>query len=92
MFVTFVDPTAAFYQVPFIQGLALKLNNRRPNVWWSKDSDLHPPTLALSILSGMTGNMHVGNIEDFDPFSEERLSRDFGEHGGIELVNLLKEK
>ena len=34
----------------------------------------------------------MGNIEDFEAFSEERLKRDFGEYGDIELVNFLKEK
>lgn len=36
--------------------------------------------------------MYVGNIEDFELFSEEKLKRDFGEYGDIELVNFLKEK
>lgn len=34
----------------------------------------------------------MGNIEDFELFSEEKLKRDFGEYGDIELVNFLKEK
>lgn len=41
---------------------------------------------------GATRNVYVGNIEDFDLFSEERLKRDFAEYGEIELVNFLKEK
>ena len=42
--------------------------------------------------SGATRNVYVGNIEDFELFGEEKLKRDFGEYGEIELVNFLKEK
>ena len=42
--------------------------------------------------SGATRNVYIGNIEDFELFSEEKLKRDFGEYGDIELVNFLKEK
>ena len=42
--------------------------------------------------SGATRNVCIGNIEDFDTFSEDRLKRDFGEYGDIELVNFLIEK
>jgi RNA recognition motif-containing protein len=31
-------------------------------------------------------------VEDYETFTEERLKRDFGEYGDIELVNFLKEK
>lgn len=41
---------------------------------------------------GATRNVYVGNIEDFDAFNDEKLKRDFGEYGDIELVNFLKEK
>ncbi|KAF9783915.1 hypothetical protein BJ322DRAFT_1007701 [Thelephora terrestris] len=91
-FVTFVDPAAAmtFFQVASFQGMTL--NNRRLKVGWGKNSGPLPPTLALSVHSGATRNVYIGNIEDFDSFSEERLKRDFGEYGEIELVNFLKEK
>ena len=42
--------------------------------------------------SGATRNVYVENIEDFELFGEEKLKRDFGEHGEIEFVNFLKEK
>lgn len=42
--------------------------------------------------AGATRNVYIGNIEDFETFSEDRLKRDFGEYGDIELVNFLKEK
>lgn len=34
----------------------------------------------------------MGSIEDFELFNEEKLKRDFGEFGDIELVNFLREK
>jgi hypothetical protein len=91
-FVTFVDPAAAFtfFQVASYQGL--NLNNRRLKIGWGKNSGPLPPTLALSVHSGATRNVYIGNVEDFETFSEDRLKRDFGEYGDIELVNFLKEK
>ncbi|TDL16903.1 hypothetical protein BD410DRAFT_886375 [Rickenella mellea] len=91
-FVTFIDPTAAFtfFQVASFQGLTL--NNRRLKIGWGKNSGPLPPALALAVHSGATRNVYVGNIEDFEKFGEERLRRDFGEFGDIELVNFLKEK
>ncbi|KAH9922587.1 hypothetical protein B0H21DRAFT_701439 [Amylocystis lapponica] len=91
-FVTFIDPAAAltFFQVASYQGLTL--NNRRLKIGWGKNSGPLPPALALAVHSGATRNVYVGNIEDFETFSEDRLKRDFGEYGDIELVNFLKEK
>ncbi|KAG2135599.1 hypothetical protein BD769DRAFT_1627056 [Suillus cothurnatus] len=91
-FVTFVDPAAAFtfYQVASYQGLTL--NNRRLKIGWGKNSGPLPPSLALAVHSGATRNVYVGNIEDFELFNEEKLKRDFGEFGDIELVNFLREK
>jgi len=91
-FVTFIDPAAAltFFQVASYQGLTL--NNRRLKIGWGKNSGPLQPALALAVHSGATRNVYVGNIEDFDAFNEEKLKRDFGEYGDIELVNFLKEK
>ena len=91
-FVTFIDPAAAltFFQVASYQGLTL--NNRRLKIGWGKNSGPLPPALALAVHSGATRNVYVGNIEDFDTFNDEKLKRDFGEYGEIELVNFLKEK
>lgn len=91
-FVTFIDPAAAltFFQVASYQGLTL--NSRRLKIGWGKNSGPLPPALALSVHAGATRNVYVGNIEDFETFSEEKLKRDFGEYGEIELVNFLKEK
>ncbi|KAF8161389.1 hypothetical protein B0H34DRAFT_652437 [Crassisporium funariophilum] len=91
-FVTFIDPAAAFtfFQVASYQGLTL--NNRRLKIGWGKNSGPLPPTLALSVHSGATRNVYIGNVEDYETFTEDRLKRDFGEYGDIELVNFLKEK
>ena len=91
-FVTFVDPGSAFtfFQVASYQGMTL--NNRRLKVGWGKSSGPLSPSLALAVHSGATRNVYIGNIEDFDKFSDEKLKQDFGEYGDIELVNFLKEK
>jgi RNA recognition motif-containing protein len=90
--VTFVDPAAAFtfFQVASYQGLTL--NNRRLKIGWGKNSGPLPPALALAVHSGATRNVYIGNIEDFESFNDDKLKRDFGEFGDIELVNFLKEK
>ena len=79
-----------FFQVASYQGLTL--NNRRLKIGWGKNSGPLPPALALAVHSGATRNVYIGNIEDFESFNEDRLKRDFGEYGDIELVNFLKEK
>lgn len=91
-FVTFIDPAAAFtfFQVATYQGLTL--NSRRLKIGWGKNSGPLPPSLALAVHAGATRNVYIGNIEDFETFTEEKLKRDFGEYGDIELVNFLKEK
>lgn len=91
-FVTFIDPAAAltFFHAASYQGLTL--NNRRLKLGWGKNAGPLPPPLALAVHSGATRNVYIGNVEDFETFSEEKLKRDFGEYGDIELVNFLKEK
>ena len=91
-FVTFIDPAAAltFFHTASYQGLTL--NNRRLKLGWGKNAGPLPPPLALAVHSGATRNVYIGNVEDFETFSEEKLKRDFGEYGDIELVNFLKEK
>lgn len=70
----------------------MTLNNRRLKVGWGKNAGPLPPALALAVHSGATRNVYIGNIEDFEVLNDERLKRDFGEFGDIELVNFLKEK
>jgi hypothetical protein len=87
-----VEASAAFtfYQVATYQSLTL--NNRRLKVGWGKNPGPLSPALTMAVHSGATRNVYVGNIEDFETFSEDKLKRDFGEYGDIELVNFLKEK
>ncbi|GJN91510.1 hypothetical protein Rhopal_004533-T1 [Rhodotorula paludigena] len=91
-FVTFVDPhcALAFYQTASFQGIAL--HNRRLKVGWGKQSGPTSPGIAMVVQAGGSRNVYVGNIEDFETYSEEKLRKDFGEYGEIELVNFLKEK
>jgi len=91
-FVTFIDPTAAltFYQLSTMNGLTI--SNRRIKIGWGKNSGPLPPSLALAVHGGATRNVYVGNIEDFEVWSDERLKRDFEEFGEVELVNFLREK
>jgi len=91
-FVTFIDPAAAltFFHAASYQGLTL--NNRRIKLGWGKNAGPLQPALALAVHAGATRNVYIGNIEDFETFSEDKLKRDFGEYGDIELVNFLKEK
>ncbi|KAF8306085.1 hypothetical protein DL93DRAFT_2127165 [Clavulina sp. PMI_390] len=91
-FVTFIDPASAYGFHHLASTTGLTLNNRRLKVGWGKPSGPLPSNLALSIQAGATRNVYVGNIEDFEKFSVEKLKRDFGEYGEIELVNYLKEK
>ncbi|GAA5827037.1 hypothetical protein JCM11251_002216 [Rhodosporidiobolus azoricus] len=91
-FVTFVDAACAlaFYQTASFQGIAL--HNRRLKVGWGKQSGPTSPGIAMVVHAGGSRNVYVGNIEDFDVYSEEKLRKDFGEFGEIELINQLKEK
>ena len=54
--------------------------------------DARALTRTRTLHSGATRNVYIGNVEDFDKFNEEKLKRDFGEYGDVELVNFLKEK
>ncbi|KAK4705438.1 hypothetical protein P7C70_g768, partial [Phenoliferia sp. Uapishka_3] len=91
-FVTFVDAQCAlaFYQSASYQGIAL--HNRRLKVGWGKSSGPTSPGIAMVVQSGGSRNVYIGNIEDFETFSEENLRHDFGEYGELELVNLLPSK
>ncbi|BGO99315.1 RNA-binding protein MRN1 [Rhodotorula toruloides] len=91
-FVTFVDPhcALAFFQMASFQGIAL--HNRRLKVGWGKQSGPTSPGIAMVVQAGGSRNVYVGNIDDFETYKEEKLRKDFGEYGEIELVNFLKEK
>ena len=83
----FIDPAAAFtfYQVASYQGL--DLNNRQLKIGLGKNAGPLPASLTLAVHSGTTRNVYVGNIEGFEPFTEDRLKRDFREFEEIELVS-----
>ncbi|EJT97004.1 hypothetical protein DACRYDRAFT_59730 [Dacryopinax primogenitus] len=91
-FVTFIDPSAAlaFFNIASLQGLSV--NNRRLKIGWGKSSNPLPPALAVAVQGGATRNVYVGNIDDWEKWAEDRLRRDFGEFGDIELINSLREK
>lgn len=50
------------------------------------------PTHFRDSATDASAPSQVGNIEDFDVYSEDKLRKDFGEYGEIELVNALREK
>ena len=68
------------------------MNNRRLKIGWGKNPGSISPALGMAIHSGATRNVYIGNVEDFEVFNEDKLKRDFGEYGEIELVNFLREK
>ena len=46
----------------------------------------------MVVQAGGSRNVYVGNIEDHETYTDEKLRKDFGEYGDIELINSLKEK
>lgn len=46
----------------------------------------------MVVQAGGSRNVYVGNIEDHELYTDEKLRKDFGEYGDIELINSLKEK
>ncbi|KAJ7622738.1 hypothetical protein DFH06DRAFT_1143073 [Mycena polygramma] len=66
------DKHIASYQRP-----SLTLNNHRLKIGWGKNPG-PLPTLALAVHAGATRNVYIGNVEDLEVFSKERLKADFG--------------
>ncbi len=66
--------------------------DQRIKLGWGKSAGPLQPALTLAVHARTMHNVYIGNIEDFETFSKERLKRDFGEYGHLELVNFLKEK
>lgn len=91
-FVTFVDPNTAlaFFHLATYSGVMI--HNRRLKIGWGKHSGPLSPAIAMAVQAGGSRNVYVGNIEDSELLNEEKLRRDFGDFGEIELVNSLKEK
>lgn len=91
-FVTFVDPNTAlaFFHLATYSGVMI--HNRRLKIGWGKHSGPLSPAIAMAVQAGGSRNVYVGNIEDAEFLNEEKLRRDFGDFGEIELVNSLTEK
>jgi RNA recognition motif-containing protein len=91
-FITFVDSNAAlaFYHLATYSGILI--HQRRLKIGWGKHSGPLSPAIALAVQAGGSRNVYVGNIEDFDLHTTEKLRRDFSEYGETELVNTLREK
>ncbi|KAJ6590531.1 hypothetical protein DFH09DRAFT_908368 [Mycena vulgaris] len=95
-FVTFIDPAAAFTFIRVFSSRGLRVNVRL-GLWahpygipvnWARKSRPLPQTLALAVEAGATRNVCIGNVEDFEAFSEARLRADFGPFGDIERISL----
>lgn len=70
----------------------INLHNRRLKVGWGKHSGPPSPGIAMVVQAGGSRNVYIGQIDDFEEYSEEKIRADFALYGEIELVNLLKEK
>jgi RNA recognition motif-containing protein len=91
-FLTFVDANTAlaFFHLASYSGVMI--HNRRLKIGWGKHSGPLSPAIAMAVQAGGSRNVYVGNIENADVLNDEKLRRDFGEYGEIELVNSLREK
>ncbi|KAK0566728.1 hypothetical protein OC861_003088 [Tilletia horrida] len=91
-FVTFVDPHAAlaFFHLSSYQGIMI--HNRRLKIGFGKHSGPLSPAIAMAVQAGGSRNVYIGNIDDPQLFDVEKLKRDFGDFGEVELVNTLEEK
>lgn len=91
-FVTFVDPNAAlaFYHLASYQGIMI--HNRRLKIGWGKHSGPLSPAIQFAVQAGGSRNVYIGNIDDPDFLTEEKIRSDFSQYGEIETVNSLREK
>ncbi|KAI8804747.1 hypothetical protein BJ742DRAFT_775851 [Cladochytrium replicatum] len=89
-FATFVDPAAAsaFVHRGNTDGVVVK--GKRVRVSWGTRSTMLPVHIAAAVQSGASRNVYIGTIDE--TITEERLRRDFGSFGEIELVNIIPEK
>ncbi|GAC98020.1 putative RNA binding protein [Pseudozyma hubeiensis SY62] len=91
-FVTFVDPNAAlaFFHLASYSGIMI--HNRRLKIGWGKHSGPLSPAIQFAVQAGGSRNVYVGNIDDPDFLTEEKIRNDFSQYGEIETVNSLREK
>jgi hypothetical protein len=82
---SFVDPNAAlaFYSSASFQGISI--HNRRLKIGWGKHSGPPPPGIAMVVQAGGSRNTYIGQITDWDTFTETKLREDFGAYGEIEV-------
>jgi RNA recognition motif-containing protein len=88
-FVSFIDPNAAlaFYNRGNTEGVVIK--GKRVKVGWGKPSPL-PLSVSSVVQTGASRNVYIGNLDA--SITEERLRKDFGDYGEIELINILHDK
>lgn len=88
-FLTFMDPESASRVFAYYQKHDLIVRSNKIRVAWGTKSSV-PSNITLARQVGATRNVYIGGYEgDVD---EEKIHKDFGEFGEIELVNQLKEK
>lgn len=91
-FVTFVDANSALAFNHLASYSGIMIHNRRLKIGWGKHSGPLSPAIAMAVQAGCSRNVYIGNIEEPEFLTEEKLRRDFSEHGDVELVNSLREK
>lgn len=91
-FVTFVDPNAAlaFYHLASYSGIMI--HNRRLKIGWGKHSGPLSAAIQFAVQAGGSRNVYIGNIDDPDVLTEDKIRSDFSQYGEIETVNSLREK
>ncbi|EST09361.1 RNA recognition motif domain protein [Kalmanozyma brasiliensis GHG001] len=91
-FVTFVDPNAAlaFFHLASYSGIMI--HNRRLKIGWGKHSGPLSPAIQFAVQAGGSRNVYIGNIDDPDFLTEDKIRNDFSQYGEIETVNSLREK
>lgn len=91
-FITFIESNAAlaFFHLASYSGIMI--HQRRLKIGWGKHSGPLSPAIAMAVQAGGSRNVYIGNIEDFDLHTVEKLRADFGEYGETELVNTFREK
>lgn len=62
--------------------VGLTINTRKLKVGWGKHSGSLPSALLQAIQSGASRNVYIGNIPDFEVFTDAKLKADFAEYGG----------
>jgi RNA recognition motif-containing protein len=91
-FITFVDPSAALAFFRHTEANPITIAGRRLRVGWGKCLAPPSPKLLQDVNNGVSRNVYIGQITDFENFTQDKLATDFGEFGEIELINFLKEK